>query len=1018
MVPFRAIYDFLRQKVFPELNIESLSEITNVPENSLKYYNSGNRNGKPYAPKSADVLNNLFVGICSDELYDVTPSNYKEKARELIIHLDRTKQINAGFLDVDDYLVKIQNEDVPVDEKRFRWFLNECVFHDFFVSYIRLWKNDQYREAKPNSAVLVPGVNPVLAFEDNFKDYMVQQLISPESGNALFSLDLDKESCDWDFFVKNPLTLVTGPGGQGKTTFLYALNKMHERSPAVFTNIFIVPLISLTKLDLSDVNVDINLIERYIINRFLPWDFFQSEKRCLVLIDGYNEFRSSPNHHLVTMIGNSLTQFIRRIINRDYPDVSMVLTSREAESVLGRMTIQKNNFTTVELSGTSPNVYNDIRTQYEKYNFRFSGTEVESMAKIPLYAKMIKELQSESDLAKIQDKYALFDTVYMLRARQRLGDENHKYAYNKAYYLYFYYVILPSFAYELQVSDKYTDYYFRDSEIKQLLETAVCSGLDECIFKHFRDQNQFGEIDASEPHIDAIGLEEFLKNEESVIIKKDYDGKKITFRFEHQEWRDYLAAKFLRTNVLMLQSDYRSRDIDTLRSYRVNCNVDSNVAQMVLQSFGMDSSPEENADKAKEFFKISTNNLSGYLFGAIKLLHAALDFSEYLQLRLPVKENKSNFRLHEIFKDLMEYVLRMNVNRREKFVEKVKSDAEMADCLCEILGKESEYYRRKYNYAEVMKILEIAQAINSESDIIRQQAAKLYFCAFEDRFTVPERTVPKNERSPELDSMSSEKLFLTGMEQLKIVAGEGFYLAANGIGLILSNPAPVVIKNVVSLKPDFNGAFRYYMNAIYSARYTKREIAYTVRQALGLLLKGYIHIAEESTYDPEESLADLSELVTETCSPLFSQKLNDRDLKFALLLVKSAEGQKLACLNYLRGCAAYAAGFLNEAKIYWLNPLQNEATLMYDIARKYRLHEDGLDDAIDKGFEDLVKNIRPEGDGKIDQTHSAYRYIEAKETELAFLDGEEKEKRKSFFEKIEQENVAENILSTIYGFLV
>ena len=265
--------------------------------------------------------------------------------------------------------------------------------------------------------------------------------------------------------------------------------------------------------------------------------------------------------------------------------------------------------------------------------------------------------------------------------------------------------------------------------------------------------------------------------------------------------------------------------------------------------------------------------------------------------------------------------------------------------------------------------------------------------------------------------MSSEELFLTGMEQLEIVAGNGFHLSANTIGIFLSNPAPVLIKHVESLKPDFCGAFGYYMNVIYAARYTKRDIAYTVRQALSLLLKGYIRITEENTFDPEDELSDLSGLTVEKCNPLFSQELNDRNAVFALQLVKSAEGQQIAGMNYLRGCAAYAHGDMEEARFYWNSPLKNETTLLYEIARKYRLHEGGLDNAIDEGFEANVKKILPAGDGKIDLTHPAYWYIEAKETELALLSGQEKDVRKAFFEELEKRYKASNILRIIYEFL-
>ena len=1035
MVPFKAIYEYLKT-IEPDLDEDWFLGVTGISGGSFGYYHSGNRDGKPYAPKQTSILNKLFAGICSDALYDVTPPDYKDKAKRLISHLVSHRQINEGFLDINDYLERINREDVPEKDNEFQLFLRNSVFHEFFVTYVKLWSNDAYRAAKPISVIASKGINPVLVFEDNFKDHMPQQLLSPESEETLFTLDLKAKTCNWDFFVKHPLTLITGPGGQGKTTFLYALYKKHENTPEAFKHIFIVPLINLTELNITDVNVDENLIERYITSRFLKWDFRQANERCLVLIDGYNEFRASPNPSLVSRIGNSLTQFIQKIINRDYPGVSLVLTSREASTTLSSLPFKNDEFMSVCLSGTSQSAYNDIKNKYEEYSFSFEGTEIEELAKIPLYAKMLKELKTKKELSKTQDKYALFDAVYHRRANQRLGSESHKNAYEKGYYLYFYYVILPSFAYELNTSDNYNGFYFRDIEIEQLMRSALRNNLDVELYRYFRNEERFGEIDATVPRIDAVKLEEFLKNEESVIIKKEYRGSGITYRFEHQEWRDYLVAKFLRTNVQLLQSNFSSSQYDALKAYRVNCNVDSNVARMVLQSFDMASSPEANAEKAKAFFKFG-KIISKNLFGIVRLLHIAFDFNEYLQLELPVGENKTNPELSNIFRELTNYflnhmstpVLLENADddqvksferksaSRKRFIEFITSDNEITYYLCEILSKETEYYRRRYNYSKVLEILNIANVICEDSDIIRQQSAKLYLCVFEDRFTPRLRYVTPEKCRSELDNMSSEELFVKGMEQLKIVAGKGFHLSANTIGIFLSNPAPVLIKHVKSLTPDFGSAFGYYMNVIYAAHYTKRDIAYTVRQALSLLLKGYIRITEENTFDPEDELSDLSGLAVEKCDPLFSQGLNGQNADFALQLVKSAEGQQIAGMNYLRGCAAYAHGDMEEARFYWSSPLKNETTLLYEIARKYRLHEDGLDKAIDEGFEANVKKILPAGDGKIDLTHPAYWYIEAKETELALLNGQEKEVRKAFFETLEKRYGASETLSVIYGFL-
>lgn len=619
-----------------------------------------------------------------------------------------------------------------------------------------------------------------------------------------------------------------------------------------------------------------------------------------------------------------------------------------------------------------------------------------------------------------------------------------KNSYNKGYFLYFYYVILPAFAYELNTSKEFNDYYFWKSDVETLHNSSTENGLDKRIFRFYRDkfqknsENGISAIEADAPSISLTEMESFLQNEGSDIVKKQTIDGKEAFQFLHQEWRDYLTAKYLHTNVELLKNNYNKPNCEFIHTLRLSCNVDSNIASMVLQSFDMASTPEHNAMKAKSFFSIN-GSISPHLYGIVKLLHTAFDFNEYLQLKLPEGKNKTNPTLHKIFQSLTKYLQSClwveeteenksqelsdyQKNRRikrERILDRIRSNADLSYCLCEIFSKESEFYRREYDYKHDWMIVKIAKEINPDSDIMLNQEAKMYLCVFEDRIT-PGKKIPKNCQIEVFDAISNEDLYTNGMSLMRAVVEKGFHLSANLLGLLLSNPAPLLIKNVNNLKPDYCNAFKYYLGVIYTAGYTKRDIAYTVRQALGLLIKGYIRVSEYNLFDPEdceteESATDISMLITKPCFPLYSQDVDENSARLAWFLVEKVEGQELAGLNYLRGCVAFAQNKLELAKHYWHSSLKNENDLLYYIVRKYRLYEEGLDNRIDNAFVEMAKSVR--GDGQIDRTHSAYWYIEAKETELFLLASQQKEERIKYFSNLERLYCDTEVLQNVYNFL-
>lgn len=1036
IVPFNAIVEFLKtQRTDLTLTHVTLGYdgtkkgLLDVSKTSVQNFLAGGRNDSGTGvPLKGTIKNNIFMYICKPSLYDIRPENYKEKALLLITYLLKNQYIHPDFINVQDYIDKIEREQVPSDENQFNEFLNSCELLKFFCDYIILWKNVEYRKATPPQTRKIDAAMPevVMAhqFGDNYEKYLTQQLISAENKSVLLTLDkLTDDSFDFSFFFKNRLTLISGPGGQGKTSFLCALQILHAKSVKTFDDIFLVPLINLTELSVDNVTVNEEFIENYIKHKYSGADINNKDNNYLILLDGFNEFRSSKNKHLVDIIESSINRLIKGVLEKEKPNLSVVLTTRESNTTLNLLPNAGKDFIKAELKGTPDSLYETIKEKYENLDYEFEGSEISRLAKTPLYALMINEFDDSDTISRIHNKYALFDEAYRIRANQRLGDELHKSSYDKSYYLYYYYVVLPTIAYTLNTSKDYNnDFVFYTGNLDAFVKAVAENRIDEILFS--QQLKTFKDINGEPPEITALSLKRFLLHEENRIINKEVIDEtyyEYSFKFEHQEWRDYLVAKHINDNVNILKAQYKHLSDSSISALHLNCNVDSNIGKMILQSFDMDSTESHNSDVASIFFKIEkTTKYSNCLYGVVKLLHVAFDFNEYLQLRLPKGNNKEIPALHDIFINFKDYLIKNKYNKL--LIEAIKSNKDILNCVCEILSKEAEYFRRNFNIPEInhfqesYNVIELAKKYSDDSDIMKNQEGKLYVCLYEESLKNSkkqfERIVPK-----EILSMEPTDMFVKGKDLLSQVAEKGFHLSANAIGIILSTPAPVLINNIPDLKPDPCSAFRYYMQVIYGAKYINRDISYTVRQALSLLMKGYIKISDSNAFDPEERYSDLSSLVTERCPLMFAEKLTESSVKFAESLVRKADGQNAAGLNFLRGYVAFVSNKPDEAKEFWTLPLTSETTLMYNIARKYFLEEKDLDEDISSGFKTIAEKIQSSGEGKIDLTHPVYWYIEAKEFLLALTDTESAKQYNQYFAILEKEYSITPVVKSVYDFL-
>lgn len=1024
-VPFKVLLDYCFLSLPKTLHIESIDRLmkdlqdkSGYGKDTIKNYRSGKRAGYVDVSPSKNAYKCLFQVIWKRYLC-ITAENYKDSSIAFFRYLINSKLI-MDYEQASGWIQRIQNEQLPDDgdDNAFFAFMENSQFFYTLYEYILLWKNQEFRDYDPTKQRSLQNVSvPHLIVIDDYPDYMTQSLIGAETNDPVLTTDLYERNCDFSFFESNKISLITGPGGQGKTLFLNVLRRIHYDQKDVFDDIIYIPLIALTLYEKLPDNATDDWIRTYITSNYPDVEIDCNEKAYLILLDGFNEYQAAKNQDAVKKITDDIRNLIKTISAPDNFSLSLVMTAREAKSitrVFGEIPCMR----IMNISGTSDEMFKRIEDKCGKA-LLFDKAELNQLARIPLYALMLLNLPQES-LMQITDKYSLMDQEYKWRSDQRLGSEQHMGAYDKRWYLYYYYVVLPYAAFYTVMSGN--TYSLDRKRVTDVISDLNNGSFSSTLYESLCQRDYAG-LEWEHPELNPEQLRHLMDNDEDKMVTY-LDS---SYRFGHEEWRDFLGAKYLHTVVSILHSHYTDKDFSDIMSLNMNFNVGANVARLFLQSFNLCSGSEKNKEVAIEFFKLDNyTKISSCLFGVIRFLHLAFDFNDYLQWDVPLGQNGENQTLQKIFTPLYRHLTTYDCAKKLKTNSRMKErlGEDGIDLIvlyvCEILSKVSEYYRRIYSFDKAYKVVMLAKQYDENSDIILQQEAKLYLCVLEWMLNGNSR--PKG--IDELQDMDEHDIYNTGIVILSKLAKKGFHLSGNTVGALKSTPAPVMIRYMnqssKTFKPDYCGAFRCYLDVIYSAGYVRRDITYTVRQALNLLLKGYVRVSEDSLFDPEDEFADLEELKLEVCYPLFSLSVNQKSLELAKDLINKAEGQELAGLNYLRGVEKLWSGEKEIAKEYFQTRFKTESTLMSDIRLMYEYGEN-LTERINKGFRELIfgqYGVKAAGNGKIDKTHPAYWYIEARELELSLCSPKDAEQRKLFFAELESSRDELEIINMVYSAML
>ena len=261
-VPFMAIFEYLKSGGFlvdsedtkqtPEYVLHTT---TGISEQSISNYCNGLRSGdkkkNPQYPKNSkkgNLFDDYFNGLCV--LLRIDETNYHKRTVDLIRELADKNDIDTKFIDYPRYVALLESEDIPTKHFEFTDFI-QCidskripVFYKFIYEYITLLEVEGYRDYKPSHRIN-NAIPLKLKRNDSNITYMPQSLIDPNNGTVVFSENIHTHTCDFSFFVENPLIIITGPGGQGKTTFFKALLDNHYQTHSVFDEIIYLPLVNL-----------------------------------------------------------------------------------------------------------------------------------------------------------------------------------------------------------------------------------------------------------------------------------------------------------------------------------------------------------------------------------------------------------------------------------------------------------------------------------------------------------------------------------------------------------------------------------------------------------------------------------------------------------------------------------------------------------------------------------------------------------------------------------------------------
>ncbi|MBQ6686890.1 MAG: hypothetical protein IJN03_00010 [Bacilli bacterium] len=896
-----------------------------------------------------DVAPRTIDNWC-DKGYPITKAKLKPATICRILFItDKNKLDFLSYLEQQGLLVPTEYKDPNKFELFFYMFLKET--------------NIDKKNFKFNSDIFNKLTNENV--DDN--EYFSQKLFKKNTEEEKFNIS----NPDFSYFNINNRILVEGPGGQGKSLFF---NKLYEKATCsnAYSAVIIIKLIdlvSLTEEDLIPISSQyyqkcekcLNIISylnkvndvpediyKYVLNDIVP------DKPFLLLLDGLNELFTSPNISKIATISNEI-----RYITNKWKSAQILISTRLSEDTYRYNNLDYiSNYDIHTLSGVPESDYSEFIE-----NNKGLSDEIKEFAKIPLYFNTLIELENTD---KLNLKYDVLNEIYLQRYRQTKQDANSFFAF---------YILAPLLAQKINKKTGNRIHKTDIIEVAQKISSSNWSLLSETAQLLCGDRSI---ITINDINIDDA-CRVLMQEGPFVTLANGY------YRFFHDEIRDYMLTYSTLLFMFTLKAAAKDDniDFDYIDNIKADYNLADNPAKMLKQQLGLvkGADIEQALNTHYDFLKDINKKITP---ARIIYAHTAFLISDYLTLGSEAVEPTHNI--------LLNFQRRVNSNVKNNTLEKIfvgLTDDQIFRCkkaLTEILSKHCEYYRIKKEYENGLKAVEIAEAILPNQENIINQKAKLYIMMHR------EYVLNNNIYVANFEFFDYSELFKEGINLLKKAIEKDFNLSVNSLSMITSFPAPYLLEDKnITINIDFVEAFRLNYNLIFTDKhnnYIIREIDYTVRQAVSLLLKGYVKC------NPNNDCFCGDELTEDTIIPGDKNPLviDSTTLAFAKQLISLADGTNRPSMSYLRGMVLFFEGKYEQAKEFFE---KENGTVLKDIILHYYYD-------VEYDFEQIFKNIKDvlynEELNYADRCHPIYWYCDAKNLELAFNPS-----RKSFFNEFEKE---------------
>lgn len=752
--------------------------------------------------------------------------------------------------------------------------------------------------------------------------------------------------------------MIHGIGGLGKTTFL---KNLLDAWPGYMGKVFYCSLSVLLEeartspimkqqhcgKDLSAAGCFGKVYSSYLFRHcgILSCDVAET---YTFLLDGLNELTDRNN----SQIYDCIRQIFDEIAMLNAKNVFVIITTRSRKDAA-----LLHAFSTVRLatlSGVSEDAVAEIGVQSE---------EAKKLFRLPLFYLMYQRLHKQHK-AIPESRYGIWNMFHRNACEQEYTRKNNP--ADEA--LYIYYIFLPMFAHFMESNR--TDFITRAQAIRlidKVQNSAAMQEICQNIINRIEDSRTRTQLQFLK--VSQILYHSFRNLEYFIIFQED----RITF--QHQEIREYFAAFY----VVWYLKTIRSAPLTP--EFTPNYNLKSDVQRLILNALGfLPTIPRNNPDTKELYLEIQRKNGKTYLelFGTTEPIRASTDIEEIssqicqnLYLAHSAKLFEYHFMLnllesrHQILAPFCESLFRSKSFLADHSTMFRTEERQM---MLEVYSSMMQDYRVHHDFGKCREIYDFCMehlaggCSPSYIRMLRHQRGKALLYNSQDLLT---GVTPQSEYYPECEK-SPEEIFAEAIKVLESCMP--YNLTANILAHLYASPVKWITDNHL-LKRDVCKAFSIYLQAYrdmidsgYLLIRLGTEMIYTVKQMLGLLVKGYVRLSD---HVPEES----------GVFPLNAAEESSETMRFTAEVLEHLTGQRYPFMDWIRGVSELFQGNQEAAQQYFANEKDHFLTKIIALQMHWTDDEKTLRKEISKSLFALRETA---GQTVIcEHTDSAYNLMDA-----------------------------------------